>query len=87
MALADVVDQILLAVLAGSASYIAAPAAIKSSMPEANPSLYLAMPLALTFPLNLLFGIGLYMEIHDGLARSANSFSAAAWLFSRTKRI
>lgn len=56
-------DQILLAVLAGSASYIAAPAAIRSAIPEASPSLYLALPLALTFPMNLLFGIPLYIHL------------------------
>lgn len=55
-------DQILLAVLAGSASYIAAPAAARSSIQEASPSLYLALPLALTFPMNLSFGISFYIE-------------------------
>lgn len=56
-------DQVLLAVLAGSASYIAAPAAIRSAIPGANPGLYLAMPLAITFPMNLLLGIPLYIEL------------------------
>jgi hypothetical protein len=56
-------DQILLAVLAGSASYIAAPAAVRTAIPEASPSLYLALPLALTFPMNLLFGIPLYIHL------------------------
>lgn len=56
-------DSVLLAVLAGSASYIAAPTAIRSSIPEANPGLYLALPLALTFPFNLLIGISFYMEL------------------------
>lgn len=56
-------DTVLLAVLAGSASYIAAPTAIRSSIPEANPGLYLALPLALTFPFNLLVGISFYMEL------------------------
>ncbi len=60
-------DQILLAVLVGSASYIAAPAAIRSSVQGANPSLYLALPLALTFPMNLLFGIPIYIEISNWL--------------------
>ncbi len=63
-------DQILLAILAGSASYIAAPAAIRASIADANPSLYLAMPLALTFPMNLLFGIPFYLDFsHWLLAR------------------
>jgi len=56
-------DQILLAVLAGSASYIAAPAAIRASVPTANPSLYLALPLGLTFPMNLLLGIPFYIGV------------------------
>lgn len=56
-------DQILLAVLVGSASYIAAPAAIRASIPEANPSLYIALPLALTFPMNILIGIPFYFEL------------------------
>jgi uncharacterized protein len=53
-------DQIILAVLAGSASYIAAPAAIRSSIPTANPSLFVALPLAMTFPMNVLIGIPIY---------------------------
>lgn len=56
-------NLILITILVGSASYIAAPAAIRSSIPKANPSLYLAMPLALTFPMNLFFGIPFYMEL------------------------
>lgn len=61
-------DQILTAVLVGSASYIAAPATVRSTMPEANPSLYLALPLALTFPMNLLFGIPFYISLIDLLS-------------------
>lgn len=57
----------LLMALAASASYIAVPAAVRLAIPEANPSLYLGMALALTFPLNVLFGIPLY-------ARLAGSF-------------
>ncbi len=56
-------DQILLAVLAGSASYIAAPAAVRGSISEANPSLYVALPLALTFPVNVLLWIPIYMAL------------------------
>jgi hypothetical protein len=47
----------LLGVLAASASYIAAPAAIRVSLPEANPTLYLTAALAITFPFNLTIGI------------------------------
>lgn len=56
-------DQVILAALVGSASYIAAPAAIRSSLQDANPSLYLALPLALTFPMNILFGIPYYFTL------------------------
>lgn len=63
-------DQILLAVLVGSASYIAAPAAVRASIPEATPSLYLALPLALTFPMNLMIGIPYYIELSYFLLRS-----------------
>ena len=47
----------LLGVLAGSASYIAAPAAVRLALPEANPTLYLTAALAITFPFNLVLGI------------------------------
>jgi hypothetical protein len=53
-------DALLLAVLGGSASYIAVPAALRLSLPEANPSLYVPMSLALTFPFNVIVGIPLY---------------------------
>ena len=51
---------LLLATLAGSASYIAAPAAMRSAVPEANPALSLSASLAVTFPFNILVGIPLY---------------------------
>jgi hypothetical protein len=53
----------LMGVLAGSASYIAAPAALKTSVPEANPSIYLGLSLGVTFPFNLIIGIPLYYEL------------------------
>jgi hypothetical protein len=52
----------LLMVLAASASYIAVPAALRHAIPEANPSIYFGMSLGLTFPLNILLGIPLYMH-------------------------
>jgi hypothetical protein len=54
-------DAILFVVLCASASYIAVPAAIRLVLPEANPGLYVSMPLALTFPFNVTLGIPLYM--------------------------
>ncbi len=50
----------VLAVLAASASYIAAPAAVRIALPEANPGYYLTGALAITFPFNLTVGIPLY---------------------------
>lgn len=56
-------DALLLTILAASASYIAVPAAMRLALPEANPSLYLPMSLAVTFPFNLLVGIPLYHQL------------------------
>lgn len=56
-------DALLLVVLAASASYIAVPAAMRLALPEANPSVYLGMSLAITFPFNLLIGIPLYHQL------------------------
>ncbi|MBB5173383.1 sodium-dependent bicarbonate transport family permease [Texcoconibacillus texcoconensis] len=53
----------LMGVLAGGASYIAAPAALKTSVPDANPSIYLGLALGVTFPFNLVIGIPVYYEI------------------------
>ncbi|TXC78723.1 sodium-dependent bicarbonate transport family permease [Metabacillus litoralis] len=53
----------LMGVLAGSASYIAAPAALKTSVPEANPSIYLGLALGITFPFNLIIGIPVFYEL------------------------
>lgn len=59
----DAGNAALLMVLAASASYIAVPAAIRFAIPEANPSLYIGMSLAITFPFNLIIGIPLYTRI------------------------
>lgn len=53
-------DAFLLALLSASASYIAVPAAMRLSVPEANPGLYLPLSLAVTFPFNISLGIPLY---------------------------
>jgi len=50
----------ILATLAASASYIAVPAAMRNSVPEANPTLSLTAALAITFPFNVLLGIPIY---------------------------
>jgi len=58
----------VLATLAASASYIAAPAAIRTAVPEANPALSLTAALAVTFPFNIVVGIPLYERIAVALA-------------------
>lgn len=57
----------LLATLFASASYIAAPAAVRMAVPEANPSLSIGASLGVTFPFNITIGIPLY-------------FAASQWL-------
>lgn len=59
----------LLAVLGGSASYIAVPAVMRTALPEANHGLSIAASLGITFPFNVLVGIPLYI-------------TGAAWLGS-----
>lgn len=56
-------DRFLLSILAASASYIAVPAAMRIAAPDANPSLYLPMALAITFPFNITLGMPLYMTV------------------------
>jgi hypothetical protein len=52
-----------LATLAASASYIAAPTAMRIAVPQANPSLSIGLALGVTFPFNVLVGIPLYLEL------------------------
>lgn len=59
----DVTNRFIFAVLAASASYIAVPAAMKITVPKANPGLYLPMALAITFPINITLGLPLYFYI------------------------
>ena len=56
-------NRFLFAILAASASYIAVPAAMRLAVPRANPSLYLPMALAITFPFNITLGMPLYLQI------------------------
>ncbi len=53
----------ILGVLCASASYIAVPAAMRLALPQADPGIYLAMSLGITFPFNILFGISLFAAI------------------------
>ncbi len=56
-------DRFLLSILAASASYIAVPAAMRIAAPRANPSLYVPMALAITFPFNITLGMPLYLWV------------------------
>ncbi len=60
-------DSLMLAVLCASASYIAVPAAVRISIPKANPSLYLPMALGVTFPFNIVIGLPLYLYIIENI--------------------
>lgn len=64
--------SMLMGVLAASASYIAAPAAIRLSLPDANPTLYLTSALAITFPFNITIGLPIYFQIAKWLAGGAS---------------
>jgi len=59
----EIGDALLLSILAAGASYIAVPAAMRMSVAEANPSIYVPMALAITFPFNVMIGIPVYLTI------------------------
>lgn len=54
-------DAFVFAAIAGGCSFITAPAAMRASLQEANPSIYLPMSVALTFPFNILVGMPLWI--------------------------
>jgi hypothetical protein len=47
----------ILGILCASASYIAAPAAVRLALPDANVALSLTASIGITFPVNLVLGI------------------------------
>ncbi|NEW89441.1 sodium-dependent bicarbonate transport family permease [Rhodopseudomonas sp. WA056] len=59
----------VLITLTASASYIAAPAAMRLALPRANPAIALTLSLGITFPFNLIVGIPLYIALANHLAR------------------
>ena len=59
----------VLAAMSASASYIAAPAAVRLALPQANPTYYLTASVGITFPFNLALGIPLY-------------YAVATWLYT-----
>ena len=52
----------VLGAMVGSASYIAAPAAVRIALPKASPGIYLTLALGITFPFNLVVGIPLFLK-------------------------
>ena len=58
----------VLGTMAASASYIAAPPAVRLTLPEANPTFSLTASLAITFPFNILVGIPLYYRMAQAMA-------------------
>lgn len=58
----------MLATLSASASYIAVPAAMRLALPRADPAVSLTLALAITFPVNVVAGIPLYLAAAQWLA-------------------
>jgi hypothetical protein len=58
----------LLATLAASASYIAAPTAMRIAVPQANAALSITIVLGITFPFNIVVGIPMYIGWAQALA-------------------
>jgi len=54
---------VILGTLAASASYIAAPAAVRLALPEANAAFCLTCSVAITFPFNIAIGLPLYQAM------------------------
>ncbi|MGB0333964.1 MAG: sodium-dependent bicarbonate transport family permease [Opitutales bacterium] len=63
----------VLGAMTGSASYIAAPAAVRIALPKASPGIYLTMALGITFPFNLAVGIPLLLSFAQFCARFIGS--------------
>lgn len=67
----------VLGAMAASASYIAAPPAVRMTLPDANPTISLTLALAITFPFNLVVGIPLYQRFAEFLVGAAPFFAGA----------
>ncbi len=60
-------NALLFVVLCASASYLAVPAAMRMTVPEAKASYYISTTLGLTFPFNIIVGIPVYMSLVNKL--------------------
>lgn len=58
----------VLATLAASASYIAAPTVMRIAVPQANSALTITVALGVTFPFNLLVGIPAYIWLANAIS-------------------
>ena len=58
----------ILGAMTGSASYIAAPAAVRIALPKASPGIYLTLALGVTFPFNLAIGIPIFLSFAEYLS-------------------
>jgi hypothetical protein len=56
-------DAFVFASMAGGCSYVTAPVAMRGALPEANPSIYLPMALAVTFPFNIIVNMPIWVMI------------------------
>jgi len=56
-------DVIVLGALAGSASFVAAPAVVRTALPGASPSLYMTSSIGLTFPFFITLGIPILITV------------------------
>ena len=66
-------DGFLFLILAASASYIAVPAALKMTLPEAEPGLFLSLALGITFPFNIIVGLPLYWQLVNSVLSGTGS--------------
>jgi hypothetical protein len=61
--------MVVFAALSASASYIAAPTALRMAVPQADPGLSIGAALGVSFPFNVVFGIPIYLAWAEWLVR------------------
>ncbi len=65
-------NALLFVVLCASASYLAVPAAMRMTVPEAKSSYYISTTLGVTFPFNIIIGLPVYMSFVENLIPSVS---------------